>query len=387
MSADNDAKIDDGFGDEPDPDLKQVDLIDISGLSDEDAEAVSKLTGEERAAYRRGLTGGASVRPVGKQADKLARGFQGPTPMNSEIELTLDNTKGRFNVDNKSALQQTEERIRAIVDENTGANIAELAERLVIAGWIKHPNIIDRWVAPNGVSVEMGYVHGEVWVRALETTEFGMGEEARKPLWTQRIYGYGTERSRARQDGIFFDLVQLACSDRRAQGPRLSEGHWAVTGNRYVNYPATDMDVPRRPLGFVLLTPDAKLPTRAYPDDAGFDLYVVEDTDVPANQFVDIPLGVSVGLPVGVWARITGRSSTLRNFNLLVNEGIIDTGYTGPLFAGVRNLGNTPKRIEAGTRIAQIILHDNVTERFDALAVDGHDETARGANGFGSSGS
>lgn len=133
------------------------------------------------------------------------------------------------------------------------------------------------------------------------------------------------------------------------------------------------------------------LPTRANPGDAGFDLYVSEDTKIEPGEFVDVPCGVRVAMPPGIWGRITGRSSTWRKRQLLVIEGVIDTGYRGPLYAGVTNMGDRHKIIEKGERIAQLVLHENVAARHHAIAVDsGMFERipgdGRGEAGFGSSG-
>lgn len=136
---------------------------------------------------------------------------------------------------------------------------------------------------------------------------------------------------------------------------------------------------------------DGQLPTRAHPGDAGLDLYAACDTLIPYDSFRDIPCGVRVALPDGVWARIVGRSSTLRQRSLLVSEGIIDTGYRGPLFAGVRNLGPKAAEVAKGDRIAQLVLMPNLAAMFhpawasrasfEAIPHDG-----RGSSGFGSSG-
>lgn len=131
-------------------------------------------------------------------------------------------------------------------------------------------------------------------------------------------------------------------------------------------------------------------PTRAHEDDAGFDLYVSKDITVYPNEFVDIPTNIRMIFPRGHWGMLTGRSSTLRKRGLLVNQGIIDTGYRGELYAGVWNLTGDPVAVHEGERLSQLIIMENPTERtklmqapaslFDTL------EHARGTSGFGSSG-
>jgi dUTP pyrophosphatase len=129
------------------------------------------------------------------------------------------------------------------------------------------------------------------------------------------------------------------------------------------------------------------MPTRAYRDDAGYDLYVSETTEVPSGAFVDIPTGVAMQLPSWSWGMLTGRSSTLRKRGLLVNTGIIDAGYRGELYAGVFNLTDQTVVVEAGERIAQIIILDNATARTVVMESAGElDPHERGSNGFGSSG-
>lgn len=135
----------------------------------------------------------------------------------------------------------------------------------------------------------------------------------------------------------------------------------------------------------VLEHPNAKLPTRGYKGDAGVDLFTSETTVIPPGSFRDVPTGIRLGLPEGYWARIAGRSSTLRRRGLLVAEGVIDNGYTGPIYAGIWNLTDTDAVVAVGERVSQLILHRIEPLEFeqvdDVISVDG-----RGSNGFGSSG-
>lgn len=135
---------------------------------------------------------------------------------------------------------------------------------------------------------------------------------------------------------------------------------------------------------FKRLSPAASLPVKAYADDAGYDLFASAPAVVHPGQFADIPTGVAMSLPFGIWARITGRSSTFRRRGLLVVDGTIDTSYTGELFTGVINLTPIPVEIATGERLAQMILHPVV--HVGSVWADELPATRRGSAGFGSTG-
>lgn len=133
-------------------------------------------------------------------------------------------------------------------------------------------------------------------------------------------------------------------------------------------------------------SPSGRLPTRGHDDDAGLDLYVSEDVDIPPGEFRDVPCGIRVGLPSWSWGLITGRSSTLRNRSLLVSQGVIDAGYRGEMFAGVFNMGGSVVEVKTGERLAQLILFDNRTAQASPRQVTSLPAGSRGENGFGSTG-
>lgn len=135
-----------------------------------------------------------------------------------------------------------------------------------------------------------------------------------------------------------------------------------------------------------VLTPTGLAPTKAYVDDAGFDLYCDAEMVIEPHTFVDVPLGVAIKVPEGTWGLLTARSSTLRKHGLMVAQGVIDCGYTGPLFAGVWNMTDEPVKVEPGMRLVQYILMTNASLNVEAQQVDELPKTDRGASGFGSSG-
>ena len=131
---------------------------------------------------------------------------------------------------------------------------------------------------------------------------------------------------------------------------------------------------------------EAILPTRGYHGDAGFDLYVSEDTVVNEHGFTDVHCGVAVEFPDGVWGLIVGRSSTIRKRELLVTPGIIDQGFRGELYTGVWNLSGQAQMVQKGERLAQIIPMPVVADHLIPEMVDSLGYHPRGVNGFGSTG-
>lgn len=137
---------------------------------------------------------------------------------------------------------------------------------------------------------------------------------------------------------------------------------------------------------YKILTSTGKAPTKGYNDDAGFDLYCDAEMVIMPSTFVDIPLGVAIKVPEGTWGLLTARSSTLRKHGLMVAQGVIDCGYTGPLFAGVWNMTDEPVKVEPGMRLVQYILIHNASLDVQAQEVAELPKTNRGAAGFGSTG-
>jgi len=127
---------------------------------------------------------------------------------------------------------------------------------------------------------------------------------------------------------------------------------------------------------------------RAVSGDVGFDLEVCvkgeETIEIPPQGFVDIPVGLAIKVPDDAWGMITGRSSTFARRQLLVMQGIIDSGYTGPLYVFVYNFGQEPCEVSNGDRLAQLILVPKYET--NVKCVTDLPETSRGENGFGSTG-
>lgn len=135
-----------------------------------------------------------------------------------------------------------------------------------------------------------------------------------------------------------------------------------------------------------VLEEGAKRPFKKYVGDAGWDLFTSNECTILPGETKDVHTGVHIQMPPYLFARITGRSSSLRKHKLLVNEGIIDRGYTGELFICVHNLGTEPVTVKKGDRIAQVLFHVIEDVRWSEVEEIKPLSGERGANGFGSTG-
>ena len=140
-------------------------------------------------------------------------------------------------------------------------------------------------------------------------------------------------------------------------------------------------------LSVLLKGPYSRLPEQKHRGDAGFDLYTSKRTRIGPGEFANVPTGVHVEMDSDTWALIMGRSSTLTTRNLLVNTAVIDSGWRGELFAGVKNLNNEFVVIEQGERVAQFIPMGGIkANRLVPTRVHKLGDHDRGINGFGSTG-
>jgi dUTP pyrophosphatase len=131
----------------------------------------------------------------------------------------------------------------------------------------------------------------------------------------------------------------------------------------------------------------AVLPTRAYPGDAGLDLYALEQRELGPGERASIGTGISVQIPEGQAGLVLPRSGLAASHGIaLVNApGLIDSGYRGEVRVLLLNTDRSkPFTVSSGDRIAQLLL-----VRVETPAVEEVAELAlseRGDGGFGSSG-
>jgi len=132
--------------------------------------------------------------------------------------------------------------------------------------------------------------------------------------------------------------------------------------------------------------PDAKIPSFAYPGDAGADLTACEDIVILPGQRVAIPTGLQVEIPQGYELQIRPRSGLSLNTSLIIanSPGTVDSGYRGEVKVIIWNAGKEPYYIKKGDKIAQAVIHQ--LPHVMHIEVEDLSDTDRGSRGFGSSG-
>lgn len=133
---------------------------------------------------------------------------------------------------------------------------------------------------------------------------------------------------------------------------------------------------------------DLPLPSYATALAAGMDLCAAVDKDVviaPGDR-VAVPTGYMIALPEGYEAQVRPRSGlALKHGITLPNSpGTIDADYRGEVAVIVLNAGREAFTVTRGMRIAQMVVAP--VTRVAWRVVETLGETARGAGGFGSTG-
>jgi dUTP pyrophosphatase len=137
------------------------------------------------------------------------------------------------------------------------------------------------------------------------------------------------------------------------------------------------------------------LPTKAHPNDTGWDVKAAETFTLYAGQYVKIPLGFRMFAPLGFWVELRPRSSSFAKKQLHCLYGVIDEGYENQLILAAQFIpGNSARgqylEIKAGDAVGQIIpirrqemLVEQVSnEEYEKLTQER--KGSRGTGGFGS---
>lgn len=141
------------------------------------------------------------------------------------------------------------------------------------------------------------------------------------------------------------------------------------------------------PIRVQRLDPDVPMPYRAHAGDAGADLHAAESLTLAPGERALVGTGIAIALPMGTVGLIHPRSGLAAKHGItIVNApGTVDAEYRGELKVCLLNTDSSePFEVTRGMRIAQLVVQR--VELVDFVEAEQLDETARGAGGYGSTG-
>jgi dUTP pyrophosphatase len=134
------------------------------------------------------------------------------------------------------------------------------------------------------------------------------------------------------------------------------------------------------------LSPSAILPSYAREGDAGLDLFAAKRLVLEPGTSALVPTGIAIQLPAGTEAQVRPRSGlALKHAVTVLNTpGTVDEGYRGEVGVILMNHGTSAFTVEAGMKIAQMVVSPRI--QVAVVEVAELSDTERGAGGFGSTG-
>lgn len=126
--------------------------------------------------------------------------------------------------------------------------------------------------------------------------------------------------------------------------------------------------------------------TKAYKDDAGWDIKASCAAVIPAGSSAIVLTDLQMAIPSG-WAGIVKPRSGLSFKNdLETGAGVIDAGYRAEIKLHLYNYGTSDYRVTEGDAVAQLIFIPVFDVEWLVTPADQLPPADRGDNGFGSSG-
>ena len=129
---------------------------------------------------------------------------------------------------------------------------------------------------------------------------------------------------------------------------------------------------------------DAIIPKYAHFDDAGLDLFTIEDTLIKVGERIPVKTGIAMEIPVGHVGLIWDKGGVSVKGGIKTIAGVVDSSYRGEILVAVINLSDKDYKFEKGHKIAQMIIQKKETVEFEEVAE--LTETKRGEGRLGSTG-
>lgn len=137
-------------------------------------------------------------------------------------------------------------------------------------------------------------------------------------------------------------------------------------------------------VGLAAVCDPSQTPRRKTSGAAGLDMCASEAAVVPSRGSCVVGTGVCLQIPRGYFGKIEGRSGLGFRHCVMPFGGVIDSDYRGEIKVLLLNHSDTAYEVGKGDAMAQLVIHKH--ENPTVFRVKTLDDTARGTNGFGSTG-
>lgn len=131
------------------------------------------------------------------------------------------------------------------------------------------------------------------------------------------------------------------------------------------------------------LKENAKLPNYYHPGDVGMDMYAMETVTIAPMEHYRFYHGFALEFPDGYAALVMDKGS-ISKAGMHTLGGVFDAGFRGEYNTHLVNLSDKPYTIEAGDKVAQLVITPIVIAELEE--VNELNNSARGEGAFGSTG-
>lgn len=131
--------------------------------------------------------------------------------------------------------------------------------------------------------------------------------------------------------------------------------------------------------------PDAKIPVREHPTDAGIDFFALKGEMINPGDRKLVSTGIRLQIPPGHVLFLKDKSGISTTHGVHIMAGVIDEDYRGEIKVLMINHGSGRYVVEKGKKICQgVLLPVSTPVVEETLEIS--TETSRGEGGFGSTG-
>ena len=112
---------------------------------------------------------------------------------------------------------------------------------------------------------------------------------------------------------------------------------------------------------------ECKVPYKATPDAAAYDLYAAENKKILPNSDAAVSLDLRIAIPKGFFGKIFSRSGLFLNNKITAKAGVIDSGYRGIVNVLLFNHSDEVFSVKflQRQRIAQVVFLEKYDVKFE----------------------